>query len=173
MADALPFLEDELIYPLMVELSGCLCAENDASGMGPMCFCGLTFGDEPNVDCGECDDGCGSGWVRLINAFPSTDFFPAQDGEATCATLLAASIEVGIIRCTEVVLEDGSAPGVSSQLGSARQQLADMALIRRAIRCCFDNKYKDLDYVLGTYTPASSDGGCVGGYWEITVRQVF
>lgn len=152
----------------MVKLSACLCAEIESSGLPTPCFCGITEGTEANLDCGSCDEGCGAAWVRLDNAFPTTDFPNATTGVALCGTQLAFVLEVGITRCFSPFGDErGTGVGVAEHLEATRLQLADMAAMRRAIACCLATG--DTDYTLGSYTPIPFQGGCGGGSWQVTV----
>jgi hypothetical protein len=62
-------------------------------------------------------------------------------------------------------------PSVDDQLSATRTQMAEMAAMRRAIRCCMaaDEDGKEISYALGVYTPAGPEGGCVGGGWSVIV----
>lgn len=166
------FREDTLIYPIMVGMSACLCTELENSGLPEPCFCGLVPGQDAVTDC-SCGNGgkCGSAWVRLIEAFPSTNFPDPDIDQATCSSLLVFRLEVGIARCVEVMDERGNAPTMAEQLSAVRTQMADMAAMRRAIQCCMADL--DTEYVLGTYQPTSLLGGCGGGTWDVLIRQAF
>lgn len=164
------FREDFLIYPTMVRLSGCLCAEITASELPEPCFCGIIPGTEQALDCGSCDDGCGAAWVRLSNGFITSDFPQPDISLANCNKGVAFALEVGITRCFSPFGDaEGNMPGVDEYLRQTRLQLADMAAIRRAISCCFATV--DTDYILGSYSPIPFDGGCGGGAWEVYVMQ--
>lgn len=164
----MPIIEDFLVYPAMLRLAACLCAEIKDSGLPEPCFCGIVEGTSADLDCGSCEDGCGAAWVRLAQAFPSTDgISPTQ--LATCSTQLVFQLEVGITRCFSPFSDDsGNAQGIAEHLDATRTQLADMAAIRRAIACCFGT---DSDYNLGVYTPIAFTGGCGGGSWSLTVSE--
>lgn len=158
---ALP--NDTQIYPIMAELSACLCAEL-AEHDEPTCFCGIIFGEE--IPVGLDGEECTSAYVRLVNAFPSNSF-PQPDDGASCATSMAYVLAVGIVR-PMLILEDNELPSEASLIEEARVALADMAAIRRAIRCCLtDEKFEDLQYVLGQFTPAGQ--GLRGGEFAVTI----
>ena len=165
----MPITEDFLIYPAMVRLAGCLCAELKKSGLPEPCFCGIAEGTEANLDCGSCDDGCGAAWVRLANAFPSQDgVSPAAI--ATCNSQIVFQLEVGVTRCFSPFADsEGNGQGIAEHLEATRLQLADMAAIKRAIACCFADE--DAEYNLGAYTPIPFSGGCGGGSWLVTVPE--
>lgn len=165
MAD---FREDTSIYPTMLKLTGCLCAEIADSGLPEPCFCGVLEGGDVAFDyCTECDNGlCGQAWVRLDTAYPSTSF-PDQAIDANCVTRIAYTLEVGITRCAPLPDDSGNPPTVDEHLAAVRLQTADMQAMRRAIACCMGAE-EDRDYVLGLYSPYPNGGGCTGGYWQVT-----
>lgn len=177
------FREDLDIYPLMVELSACLCTELADSGLPPVCRCGLMPGTSPTLDfSGDvtcANGGCGQAWVRLVNAFPSDDFpNPAVGIAQRCDIALAYELEVGISRCEDVGRTVGNKytpPTLAAQVNSVRQYTADMAAMRRAILCCFRGAHDerdDLEIALGLYQPLDSSGGVGGGIWNVTVRRI-
>lgn len=161
-------VEDFHIYPAMIQLAACLCAELKDSGLPEPCFCGIIEGTEANLDCGSCEDGCGAAWVRLDSAFPTSDGV-TLDPLAKCTSQIAYTLEVGVTRCFSPFADaDGNGIGVAEHLDAARLQLADMAAVVRAIKCCFDRD--EWDYNLGIYTPVPFTGGCGGGIWQLTVQ---
>lgn len=168
-----PVIEDVLVYPLLTTLTECLCDELEASGLAAECRCLLVPGIGPSLD--FCDSGCdgscpGEAWVRLMRAFPSAAF-PAQDATATCFTLLAFDIEVGVARCMPTADARGNPPDAQQVFEVARLQLADMAAMRRAIQCCFGSS--DREYVLGNFEPGFGSGGCLISTWGLSIRQEF
>lgn len=168
-----PLVEDVLVYPVLARLTECLCTELEKSGLAAACRCLLVPGSGPTLDfCGAgCDGGCpGEAWVRLLRAFPSANF-PSQDSLASCVTLLAFELEVGVGRCLPVGDGQGNPPEDQETFQAARLQLADMAAMRRAILCCFAGS--EIDHVLGGYEPNLAMGGCLVSTWSVTVRQEF
>lgn len=172
MAEPIPFREDYWVYPRLVDLATCVCEELNASGLPQTCFCGVIPGGLAAFDYCTCQGACGQAWTRLVTAYPSVNF-PNQSLSATCDQPLAFVIEVGIVRCAPVSNKDGVPPSVSAQLEATRLQMADMAAMVRAIKCCMghDEDDEDLDYALGVYTPTPPGGGCLGGTWSVTVTQ--
>jgi hypothetical protein len=170
------FREDPSIYPALVALSGCLCNELAASGLPTPCFCGVLPGaNVPMAYCGECvagvsdANGCGGqAWVRLEQVFPSV-IFPTPAENTVCNTGLVASIEIGVLRCMQVIEESGEAPSLDEQVRATRLQLADMQAMRRAVLCCDWRADSDLQLLLTSYTPVGPEGGCVGGTWSFMV----
>src|SRR5690606_11558127 len=126
--------DDKSIFPVLSELAACLCNALAAAEVETPCFCGVLAGDAVV----EFTEGCGAcvaGYVRLVDAYPSTVRFPEQDADATCRSVMAFSVVVGIARCAP--MGDGQYPPSSDELSAyARDVFADMAAIRRAIRCC-------------------------------------
>ena len=140
--------DDVLIYPILSDLAGCLCAEYTSNGEG-LCFCGIEPATGVPIDVGECGgQACAAASVRLVRVFPST-VFPDPDSVATCATLLAAEVFVTVYRCVPAGGDDGSNPTDEQYAHWALQQFADMAAMRRAIACCFRGSHSDVDYLLG------------------------
>lgn len=166
----MPDYTDSKIYPLMAELSACLCAD-----LGPdatPCFCGVLFG--PNIPVeytGDCDE-CGVAYVRLVNSYQSTEGFPSPDVTATCASLTAWTIAVGIVRCSPLGDNMSNPPDPDELMESSRRALADMDVIRRAIRCCLVGKFDDdFEYVLAQFLPSQTPG-IIGGEQIVVVREI-
>lgn len=162
-------VEEDRIYPKMIEVIAALHSESERRGLPSLCFLGILPFGPPMLDCGECDEGeCnGQGWVRLASAFGAVDF-PNQDSlPGACNGPLAYQLEIGIIRCASPFTEGetGEARTVAESLAFARVQMADMAAMRAVFCRVFDKR----DLVIGEYTPANG-GGCGGGSWLITVR---
>lgn len=174
------FREDLDIYPLIVELVACVCAELEASGLPAVCRCAPMPGSAPVIDFSGtdgCKDGCGQAWVRLINAFPSDDFpAPGFGVNTRCEVALAYLLEVGVSRCEPVgktVAGKFTPPTMEDQLGAVRLYTADMQAMRRAILCCFRGEHEDdVEVAVGTYSPLDSIGGVGGGTWQIAVRRI-
>jgi len=162
--------DDTKIWPILSELAACLCAELTQGGAEP-CFCGVAVGPNAVSEAIDSCDDCGAGYVSLIEAYPSTQSFPDADSRATCRSVLAFRVAVGVARCAPMGDERGPA-SQEEQTEYVRQVMADHAAIRRAIRCCLtDDKFDDIDYVLGTYTPLPDEGGVGGGEWQLTIQE--
>lgn len=179
MAD---FREDLEIYPLMVALAGCLCAELADSGLPTPCSCAVVPGPMAVLDaCGGCKatgkDVCGGqAWVRLERAYPSADF-PGPDVQgATCNSPLAYVIEVGVARCVPVGKSNNITgyvpPSVDQYVQAVRLQTADMQAMKRAIQCCLREAADDRSFVLGSYAPITPSADCGGGLWNFTIWAV-
>lgn len=157
------YKEDTSIWPIMEDLSNCLCAVLEDRGLLPdKCFCGILPGD---ITVQEYPNGMS--WVRLTSAFQSTAF-PAQDMDMSpCGKPLAADIEVGVLHCAPKISAGKVLPTADEQWESARLQVATMDAMRYAITCCMDNDVVDI--ALGIYTPVGPNGGLVGGTWNVNV----
>lgn len=170
------FREDDFIYPKMIELSACLCAEIEDSGLPGTCACGPIVGTLVLDYCTNCKDkGCsGQAWVRLVDAFPSLDFPSPIQTPQNCNAPMAYTIEIGIVRCKPLgsnsQLRGFVPPTAEQNVDALRLQLADIAVLRRAIQCCFGKN--DTTYIMGTYTAAPPEGDCLGGYFNVTVWAV-
>jgi len=156
------YVEDDAIWPLMVQLQQCLCETLQARGLMNVdgCFCGMVPGD--NV---AWDFPSGMAWVRLVDAFPSTVFpTPNTTPRASCSAMLVATLEVGLLQCAPTLSPTGAAPDEVQSFEATRLQLAGMRAMHQAIVCC------DIDLmVLGNYTPQGPQGVMVGGTWQINV----
>lgn len=158
--------DDRKIYPLMQELAACLCDEVNSDGK--MCFCGILVGDDVPVQMEGCEN-CGSAYVRLTTGYPSSQNFPQPDqGPSTCVTTWAHVLVIGVLRCYP-----GDPDGLSQEelVEVARQQLADMAAMRRAITCCLNDKFEDAIFSIGGYTPIPPAGLVVGGEITVTISE--
>jgi hypothetical protein len=158
-------MADTVIKPVMGELAACLCAELDQT---ELCFCGLIAGMGIPIDyVGDCE---GVGYVRLITAYPSVNF-PTPDITEGCVSLLAYQVAVGVLRPAPQMDNDGNIdPADVARI--SEQVLDDIAAIRKAIRCCFREKFEDVQYLMGEYTPIEEDS-VAGGEWLLTIQEAF
>jgi hypothetical protein len=155
------YVEDDAIWPLMVQMHQCLCETLTERGLMPgACFCGILPGDQAVWDYSD-----GMAWVRLVDSYPSTAFPAANTTpRVSCSAMLVATLEVGLLQCAPQMGGDGSLPTQEAQMEASRLQIAGMRALQQAIACC------DLPLiVLGTYTPQGPQGGLVGGFWQINV----
>lgn len=165
--------EDRRIYPILAELSACLCT---ALGDGAPCFCGILVGPDTPVEyVGDCEDShgeasCGAAYVSLTGAF-LTERFPEPIQYPTCNGVMAYTLSVGVLRCTPLGEEDGGPISTEDLQRITLRSLSDMKAIRYAIMCCFQNAFSKVKVVMGTFTPIPSEGGVVGGEWPIIVRE--
>lgn len=165
---------DTFVWPIAAALAECLCMENTASGLPEPCFCGVAPGAEMALD-SLGGPGCctatknGQLWVRVGSVYPSSAP-PEIDEAATCNTSLAVTFEVAAVRCMTPGDSRGNPPTGAQYAAATELQLADMAMMRRAILCCMKGQ-TDLvgGYVLAEYEPYGPAGGVVGGDWNVTV----
>lgn len=163
MSEPMPedYVEDDVIWPLMVRLRDCLCAELTQSGLMPGdCFCGVLPGDQVIWDYKE-----GMAWVRLANEYPTTTF-PTIDNRPRggCPPSVGATLEVGVLHCAPGIKGTKRLPTQAEQFEATRLQMATKRAIHRAIACCgFD------PMVLGSYSPLGPQGGLVGGQWLVDI----
>lgn len=155
------FDDDTLIWPALQALSACLCEELESKGLLPgECFCGVLPGEVAAQDYDQ-----GQAWVRLVDAYPYTNFPNRDTTFSNCGKPLAFDVEVGVTHCYPTLDSGGRAASQEQKFEAARLQLATMAAMRRAILCCTD----DLIVVLGSYTPIGPNGNLVGGQWTVTL----
>lgn len=159
------YIDDTLIWPIMVQMRDCLCETLTERGLMPgNCFCGIVPGQQATWDYQS-----GMAWVRLASTVPSA-IFPAQSFALNnCGTTLAAELEVGVLQCTPGPDASGNPPDQDQQFEAARLQVASMAAVRDAILCCADSS--DLDLILGGYDPQGPNGNLVGGTWTVSVGR--
>jgi len=162
-------IEDTKVWPLLMQMVDCLCAELAASPGGTPCYCGVVPGQVPSMDFCDCLDAsaCGMGWVRLDTAYPSTVFPQQQTAARNCRTPLALSIQVGVTRCVPGLDAAGNPPDAVEQAEAVRIQMGDMLAARRAIVCCLGDHPA---HMLGRYTPLGPLGNCAGGFWVASVQ---
>lgn len=159
------YVEDGIIWPLMVQMQQCLCETLEERGLRPgNCFCGVTPGQQVTWDYSD-----GMAWVRLTSIVPSAVFPTQSFALNNCGTTLAAELEVGVLHCAPIQGPDGSPPTEAQQFEATRLQLATMSAIRSAIICCADSS--DVDMILGGYDPLGPNGGLVGGAWTVNVGR--
>ena len=150
------FTDDLSIWPQLLTLKACLEAELTKRNLFPACYVHLFPGTVPDYS-GKKD----IAFIMLGSAFP-TSGFPLADPFGKAGSRLAASVSIAVVRCIKVTANPLPA---AEQLEYVRLQMADMAAMREAVRCCTDLK----DRALGAYTPLGPEGGLYGGSWEVFV----
>ena len=164
------YKDDTRVWPILTQLSSCLCREITAQDLPEPCFCGVLSGDSVSLDyCGECGTRCGMAWVRLVGisatqiSTPTGVIIPRT--ARTCHIASEIIFEVGIVRCAPMPDDDGTMPSMAKQLEAARLQTADMNAALRAITCgCLE-----ADFSVDTWAPISG-GDCLGGAWSVIVE---
>lgn len=159
---------DTVALPLAEQLLECLCEQLTLTSAGPVCRCCITTG-RPVVDCCDCTVGEGQAWVRVVRVYPSGNRFPVQavDVQRCPVTGLAVELEIGAVRCSRMLTDDGSPPTCEQQLADAEHVLDDAAAMRRALSCCFTG---DKILVINQWQSYGPEGGCVGGHMTVTVQ---
>jgi len=158
---------DSTIWPVLVDLVGCLCSELRKSGLPETCFCGIMPGNQTPFDVAEEDKGVA--WVRTANIFPSSNFPALDNSGRACSAPLAVQIEVGAMFCYPAAMLTEPI-STSDAWDAARMQHAAMAAMYRAIQCCAGSKRGSL-LTIGQYLPQGPDGGLVGGTWQVWARD--
>lgn len=168
------FIEDDIAWPTMVALAGCLCTTLEKHGLPGTCQCSVVPGPAAIMErCGACStsDCGGQAWVRFVNEFPSTRFPQPDTTGANCNSPMAYVLEVGVARCQPVGKANGisgyTPPSIEALVTATRLQMADKRAIRAAIQCCLDDG--DLTYTLGQYQTLPTGGDCGGGMWTVTI----
>lgn len=165
---------DKAIYPVLAELSACLC---NALGDTVPCFCGLTMGDFVPTDfVGHCESetgepSCGAAYVRIMGAYP-TENFPEPIAYPRVNSAMAYQVAVGVLRCVAVGEDDGSMNPDDVEKDTLLM-LSDMKAIRSAIACCLQTAFPEVDHVLGIFTPIPQEGDVAGGEWPVTLLERF
>jgi hypothetical protein len=151
----------------LVDLAACVCDALAERGAGVPCWCGIVPGAEASwVGCTECDSGrCGSAWVRLDGVWPYVSF-PNPEVGLTCAATMGYTVEVGVVRCMPLN-DDGSPLDTAESLDVALAGAADMQALLYAISCCFG----DVLHTVDSWVPVGPQGGCVGGYWTLSLAR--
>lgn len=162
-------IDSRALWPLMLQLSSCLCTELERSYGGPTCFCGVLPGLNIPADFCNCStSGCGQAWVRLNNVFPSGQFPNPSPGPTSCSDPLAARLDMGVMRCVPGIDAAGHMPDEIVQAEAVHVQTSDVASIYRAIECCLPTNRRD--WIIGQYLPIGPLGNCGGGAVAVTVR---
>lgn len=162
------YTEDKRVWPLLLDLASCMCAEMKKAGLPGTCFCGVIPGEVVFDYCGEnceSDDCGGMAWVspRLIAPVLATGGFgtgPSVAPRQCQAPAMNVTFEAGVVRCAPMPDSSGKPPSLADQLEAARLQMADMAAVQRALLCCFTSPP-----TLEGWTSLGPDGGCIGGAW--------
>ena len=163
---------DTILTPIMDSLRDCVCGALESTlGGSVSCACILVPGLRAPADWCSCNGrgNCGMAWVRLDRLYPSGQRFPAQDQTTagTCASVLAAVLEVGVYRCQPASQGNGQPPAPADITQATLIATDDALALARGIACC--DAITKRPYVLGTYSPRSG-GGCGGGAWTVTVQ---
>lgn len=155
------------IAPIVVDLTERICKMLASHGQGPTCWCGMYPGQQVQwTRCDDCDDGdaCGMGYIRPGTTAPY-DIFPFAIVDENCVKPLAYELEIGVLRCFQVIQEDGSAPSPNAAAEATLGLLQDQWALYQAIMCS-GIKTK----AIGTWQPVGPAANCVGGFWPLYVE---
>lgn len=153
------------LYGRLTDLAACLCTQVDNSGLPKLCFCGVVPGDAAVGDhAGDCNDVCGMGWVRLINAYPASSVGIPNEEPGNCTAGMGMDIEIGMLRCLEIP-SDGNPPSPAALAESTELQQADLMMMWRAVMCCEALSPREMK--MSGYRPMGPLGGLVGGAFTI------
>lgn len=155
-------------FDALVNLAACVETQFAEDNRPKTCFHGVIPGEGVTaLWAGECEnDICGMTWVRMISAYPSNTTGVSDVTSNPCDLDLGMDVEVGVLRCTNVLIEDAETDEAES-LEVSSDIMADMMSLRRAILCCFDADKSQR--ILGNWTPMGPLGMLVGGVWTVYV----
>jgi hypothetical protein len=160
MSNTIREMMDILLAALVVSLR--------EAGGEEVCSTAIYPGDSVALDYAECG---GMAWVRLATANPSRVFPTPVNDLSACASSLAYTVEMGVMRsaplATALLADAGvDLPDDSENTASAYEVLDDVDAMYKAIQMAA----RDIEYLIpGSYTPVGPVGGAVGGTWSLTV----
>lgn len=109
----------------------------------------------------------GMAWVRLATANPTVEFPNPDVTTNSCASSLAYTFEMGVVRQIAIPQERNNTiilPTDDDNLKAVEQQMDDLAAMKEAIT----RADRDIGYLmLGPYDPIGPDGGTNGGIWTL------
>lgn len=170
-------LESNKIRRVLNDLRKCLITEleDPANGVPRPCVVTVAPGDvvtpEYEGDCSDSSDPdqettCGLAWVRLANAYPAGVVGAQDTTVGNCNTSIGFDINMGITRCYDPG-EAREGPSEDDLTDVANLAIADMLIMKKAIRCC--GALTSKEYILHAYAPIGPVGERVGGSWTISV----
>lgn len=109
---------------------------------------------------------CGDGhlYIRLVRVHPSNPF-PQQSLEPrNCDLVMAAQIEVGVLRCAPTMDPQGNSPKPEEVTATADQIVADMSIVYSVLKSHVP-VWANFPPVLDNWQPLGPEGGCAGGAW--------
>lgn len=154
------------VLKALIEFTGCIGGAFD-----DVCSYALIPGDgyipfAPDEDDEEnCEDeDCSQVWVRVTSMNPTPKNTEGWDGQE-CGFTMDLSLEVGIMRCMEVIAE-GEAPTATAMLAYAMQAVEDSNVLMCAALGCDVG----ISLNIGSWTPLGPLGGEFGGSWTMTLQ---
>lgn len=155
----------DVALAIMGDLVACLRTALEERSSAP-CSLSIIPGIQAYPDKGCGAGGCGQAWVRLDRIYGSTAF-PLADAKATCATGLAAVIELGILRCVPTLDAAGNGPTDLDNTQATIEVLSDASALIEAVNCC--PAVTERQHFLGAWEPRdAADMG--GGVIQVTVQ---
>lgn len=125
------------------------------------------------------DDCCeGLLYLRTVEIYPSGGHdgtFPqldiVQKGINTLCSipLLAYHLAIGVVRCAASVDSQGNPPAAVDVTQNGLDQGADIDTVLQTIMCTIPHLGNIQALKLEKWTPAPTEGGCVGGEWTFYI----
>jgi len=162
-------ITDPGVLPVATSLLACLQTAL-ANVADPPEHVSLRVGTQIELLLSETRDECceGVGWVRVVSIYPSANFPEPDLTYGRCWPIQwAAILEMGVARCAPTP-EAADVPSSDEWNAIGEAVLDDAAAMRRAL-CCFADLEADRMYLAGLWQPLPIDGGCLGGYMQVTV----
>jgi hypothetical protein len=156
------------VETLLTTLAGCLCEEIRTANLPEPCWCGVMPGARIAVDyVGMCEEQDGMAWTRLSLAYPASAVGVPNQTMKNCSGGLGIEIELGVMRSSPTMTDDGEPPSEAAQLAAAQVQVGDMLAMMRAVACC--TELQEYDYIMSQYAPVGPEGFAVGGTFTVMV----
>lgn len=169
---AVDVVTDPIVLPVLVQLGSCLATWFEAQPDPPQ-FVGLRWGDYAPLIALRMDEACaGICWVRFVSVGDASQAFPATGGISNpCGPgLWGVSVEIGVARCAaQWPGPDDELPDQAAWDELVTQLTADMAVVRRAVRCCAMSQptWKRLSW--GAQTALPVEGNATGSTLALTI----
>jgi len=150
-------------------LRDCLCAQIEADGSPPVCFCEVVPGEAATAEYFNCTGACsGMAWVRLMSSYRATSVGTPNGEVGNCGKETGLEVELGIMRCAPGLLTRDGRPVPAAVVSEVTaQQMMDMETLVRTVECC--PLLNPKDYIVGSYRPIGPEGGIVGGALDISM----
>lgn len=115
-------------------------------------------------------DACCDGqlWVRVASVEDATPLVANGRSAQSCGPLAwLVTFGLGVLRCSPSVDDRGRVPPAESLTDNARQLVADMQGLARALACSGGVSGRSQ-----LWTPLGPEGGCAGGEWTVGVLML-
>ncbi len=113
-------------------------------------------------------DSCCDGqlWVRVVGVEDASSLLNARPGaDGSCSPVAwLVTLGVGVLRCSPSVDDRGRVPAAGALTENARELVADMEALVRALTCRIETPLRSL-----AWAPLGPEGGCAGGEWTFSV----